>query len=164
MRRQTAVRFAPIVSLVFFLTADPAFAGPDWTEVGDAGSSFGGAQVPLAPPGVIQLSSISGSLGLRGIDQEDMYFIRVIAPLTFSITTGSSEFNPVLYMFNITVNGDALGLLANNDTSSDNTTPRIVGVATDGTGAVLVSPGDYLVAITGFGRYPGKFRRADLPV
>jgi uncharacterized protein (TIGR03382 family) len=170
MRRQDAQLFQTISICLPFLFAAPALAGPDWTEIGDAGSTFGSAQVPLAPPGVVQLSSISGQLGtsLRGvIDQEDMYFINVVSPSTFSITTGSAEFNPVLYLFNITVNNDALGLLANDNESGDVSTPLLVGAATDGTGVVLASPGDYLVAITGFGRYPvsasGPIFRFDSP-
>jgi len=136
------------------LLAAPALAGPDWVEIGDAGSSVLTAQAPLRPPGAPQLTSISGTLGGPGIDEEDLYVVRITDPVMFSMTTGSADFNPVLWLFHVTVTNDALGLLANDDQAAGNPLPRLVGAATDGTGVVVSSPGDYIVGITGRGRVP----------
>ena len=141
------------VSVPVFLAA-PALAGPDWIEIGDAGSFLLSAQIPAPPPGVTQLSTISGTLNALSGDLEDLYVIRIDAPLTFSITTGSADFDSVLYLFNITINDEALGLLGNDDQATGNNLPRLVGAATDGTGVVVSSPGDYLLAVTGRGRIP----------
>lgn len=134
--------------------AAPALAGPNWIEVGDAGSSLLTAQRPTLPPGVTELQTISGNLDPTAADFEDLYIIDISQPVMFSMTTGISTFNPVLYMFNITVNDEAFGLLANDDQAAGNPIPRLLPAATDGTGAMINEPGLYLIAITGAGRFP----------
>jgi hypothetical protein len=136
--------------------ASVALAGPDWIEVGDAGSTVTTAQVPLNISGVTFLRSISGGLasGVGVPDYEDLYVIRVTDAVNFSITTGTADFNPILYLFNITVNSEGLGLLANDDQSAANDLPRMVAQSTDGTGVQVSQPGDYVLAVTGFGRAP----------
>lgn len=153
MRSHSALRSAAVVASTLTFAAS-ALAGPDWVEIGDAGSDVRTAQVPLRPPGGGQLATIAGSLDGRGADFEDLYFIAVTDPVTFSITTGSADFDPVLYLFNVTVNNEALGLLGNNDQAAGNPLARIVSPATDGTGVVISSPGDYIIAVAGSGRFP----------
>jgi hypothetical protein len=130
-----------------------ALAGPDWTEVGDAGSFFNSAQ---APAGTGQIRSISGSLGGRGpsVDYEDMYIIGVDTPTAFRLEVINPGFDAQLFVFNITLSGGALGLLANDNADGNTTDPLLTPVATDGSLAILDLPGDYLVAVTGKGRNP----------
>lgn len=135
-----------------FAFASMAVAGPDWTEEGDAGSFAGDAQIPA---GNGQIRSLTGRLGVRGgIDFEDMYLIGVDDPGQFSLTILNTDFDAVLYMFHFTQAGAALGLLANDNRDEESILPRLVGMATDGTGVTLDLPGDYLVAVCGAGRRP----------
>lgn len=133
--------------------ATTAFAGPDWTEVGDAGSFSDNAQVPT---GNGMINSLTGRLGLRGseMDFEDMYVIGVDDPGAFSLTILNANFDAVLYMFHFTQAGAALGLLANDNSEVESTIPHLVGMATDGTGVTLDLAGDYLIAVCGAGRRP----------
>jgi hypothetical protein len=109
-----------------------ALAGPDWLEQGDAGSTIGSAQVPARPFGAPALTSIAGSLSEGFIDPDYV----------------------VLYLFNITINGEGYGLLANDDESAMSTLPKLTGASTDGTGVIITFPGDYVLAVTGYGRTP----------
>lgn len=131
----------------------PALAGPDWTEVGDAGSSLGTAQAPM---GVGQIRSIAGSLGaeIGEPDFEDMYIIGIDEPTTFRLDLLSANFDAQLFIFNITLSGGAIGLLANDNADEMLSTPALTNMATDGTGAVIDLPGIYLVGISGAGRNP----------
>jgi len=135
-----------------------ALAGPDWLELGDAGSTIGSAQVPTRPFGAPALTSIAGSLseGFITPDYEDLYLIRVTDPGAFAIRPLSADFNVVLYLFNITINGEGYGLLANNDESATSTLLKLTGSSTDGTGVILTFPGDYVLAVTGLGRMPSS--------
>lgn len=151
------VRAAAAASLA--LIASPASAGPDWIERGDAGSVLDTAQPVVGSQGRVR--SISGVLssgaGLFGDppapDLEDMYLIRITEPTNFSFVAASAQFNPRLYLFNVTLPGEALGLLANDDTSMGSGA-SLTGVATDGTGARVSLPGVYAIAICGFSRTP----------
>lgn len=138
------------------LLAPAALAGPDWIEIGDAGSGVGTAQIPLRLSGVTFLRSISGSLasGYGVEDYEDLYVIRVTDAVDFSIAPASADFNAVLYLFNLTVNSEALGLLGNDDASEESNLPLLVQMSTDGTGVQVSTPGDYVLAVTGLGRVP----------
>lgn len=135
-----------------------ALAGPDWVEKGDAGSTLGTAQVPVAPgAGVLTLRTISGSLqGSRGgsSDFEDLYYFRVTNASGFRIRPITSNFNAVLYLFNVTVNFEGLGLLANDNENVESFLPQLLPAATDGTGVLLTTPGNYVLAIAGSGRVP----------
>lgn len=138
------------------LLTSSALAGPDWLEQGDAGSQLGTAQPTL---GVGQLQSISGSLGSGaglgngGLDLEDMYLIQVLDPSTFSMTISSADFDAQLFIFNVTLPGEAFGLLGNLDGPEGNI-PFIGNMATDGSGAQISMPGVYAIAISGAGRLP----------
>ncbi len=133
-----------------------AVAGPDWLETTDAGSVIATAQVPSRPFGAAGLTSIAGSLsqGLTQPDYEDLYFIRVLIPTAFSVRPAFADFNVVVYLFNITVNGEGYGFLANDDESTSSTLPKLRHQSDDGTQVILVFPGDYVLGITGAGRVP----------
>lgn len=134
----------------------PAFAGPDWVELGDAGSGVFTAQVPLRPIGVTRLGTISGRLGnaVIGEDFEDLYYINVLEPLEFTLTTGNADFDPVLYLFSLTVNNELFGRLANDNANGETNIPMLMSMSNDGTGVVITQPGDYVIAIAGAGRVP----------
>ncbi len=147
-------RLHQIVTVTSVLTCGSfAVAGPDWTELGDAGSDPRSAQIPL---GDGDINSLSGNLGDRGteFDFEDMYYFGVSDPGSFSLSIAVADFDAQLFVFHITNAGAALGLLANDDMSEESSLPMLTSMATDGTGVVLDLPGDYLVAVAGRGRNP----------
>ena len=133
-----------------------ASAGPDWLEQGDAGSMISSAQLPSRPNGAAQLTSISGNLAsaFAEPDYEDLYRIRITDPVNFSIRPAFADFNVVMYLFNITVNNEGYGLLGADDESPTSNLPKLVGSSNDGTQVIVVYPGDYVLAVTGFGRVP----------
>src|SRR5688572_23939271 len=57
MRSHSALRSLAAAATPLML-AGSALAGPDWIEIGDAGSDVPGAQVPIRPPGAGQLATI----------------------------------------------------------------------------------------------------------
>lgn len=126
--------------------------GPDWIEGGDAGSDLAHAQITT---GSGEIHRISGTLagGLDTPDFEDMYLIRVLKPTEFLITGDTADFDPVLWIFNVTKAHQAFGLLANNN-GPEGLMPVLTAHATDGTGAAITEPGVYAVAVSAFGRYP----------
>lgn len=146
-----------IVSLaVVGVSATSAVAGPDWVEAGDAGSTIFDAQFPVRPIGVLELNSIAGVLAdaVGQPDYEDLYFIRVVDPGSFSLSVAFADFDAVLYMFNLTVNNELYGLLGNDNMNEETNLPGMASMATDGTGVVITRPGDYVIAVTGAGRAP----------
>jgi hypothetical protein len=155
LRTRTALHALAGSALVMGLSSH-ALAGPDWLEQGDAGSTITGAQKPERPQGATGLTSISGNLaaGFTEPDYEDLYYIRITDPANFSIRPAFADFNVVLYLFNITVNGEGFGLLGNDNESPTSNMPKLTGMSTDGTGVEVTVPGDYVLAVTGFGRVP----------
>jgi hypothetical protein len=149
MHRKSVVGIALFGSA--FIAA-PALAGPEWIEQGDAGRLVGTAQKTF---GEGNLTSIAGSmsLGFGVSDFEDMYLISVLDPDNFSIAIHSIDFDSQLFIFNVTLPGQAFGLLANDDTS-DGFNPLLTSMATDSTGAGITAPGIYAIAISGSGRNP----------
>jgi hypothetical protein len=133
-----------------------ASAGPDWLEQGDAGSTISAAQLPARPVGATGLFSISGVLAsaFTEPDYEDLYRIRITDPVNFSIRPAFADFNVVMYLFNITVNNEGYGLLGADDESPTSNLPKLVGSSNDGTEVIVTYPGDYVLAVTGFGRTP----------
>lgn len=141
-----------------------AVAGPDWVEAGDAGSSILTAQVPVSPAlNITTIRTISGTLtgSARGEpgnpqapDFEDLYFFKVTQVGEFSIRPISANFDAVLYLFNLSVNFEGFGLLANDNENSDSVIPQILPFATDGTGVQISVPGDYVLAVASKGRVP----------
>lgn len=147
-----------VVAAVACALSASAVAGPEWVEHGDAGPVIGSAQ---PTQGTGNLGSIRGRLGVAGtslgpIDLEDMFLIKVIDPTTFTMQITSATFNPQLFVFNVTLPGEAFGLLANDDTNSG-MLPFIDRFSTDGTGAQINLPGVYAIAVSGAGRNPTAF-------
>ena len=148
--------FGRIAAFFLVSLSGTALAGPDWLEQGDAGSAILTAQKPERPVGAQSLQSVAGSLasGFNQPDYEDLYYIRIMNPGTFSIRPVFADFNVVLYLFNITVNGEGYGLLGNDNESPTSNLPKLTAFSTDGTGVQVSVPGDYVLAVTGFGRTP----------
>lgn len=152
------VRIVPVVAFAFACAVgSTAVAGPDWVEGdNDAGSFFFSAQATL---GAGALTSISGKLSAfpslhgGGEDFEDIFLITITDPANFSITISNATFNAQLFLFHITLPGQLLGLLANDDTIFGQT-PVLTSMSTDGSGAQLTAPGQYALAIAGAGRFP----------
>jgi hypothetical protein len=151
LSRASAFLFRSTSAFVVCVSAMPAMAGPDWVEGGDAGSFFLTAQAPRRPDGAEQLRTISGSLasGVLGDDFEDLYFIRIINPAAFTASVEFSEFNAKLFLFDITVNDELFGRLANDDGGEDSTLPFLSPASTDGTSVIITRPGDYILGISG---------------
>jgi hypothetical protein len=129
-----------------------ALAGPDWVERGDAGSTLRSAQVTA---GLGTIRSIIGTLSPadRGQgDMEDLYIIRIAEPATFSFSISSADFSPSLYLFNISLAGEAFGLLGKRGDGAGSF--AMGGVATDGTGAQVTQPGLYMLCVTYSGNAP----------
>jgi len=153
-------RAAGAAALLFSSAA--VYGGPDWVEQGDAGSTIGSAQLVL---GLGQIESIVGTLssgtaagttiGDPGSppDFEDVYLLRIETPGAFSFQVMNANFDPQLFLFNVTIPGEGLGLLANNDTPMS-MLPFLTSPATDGTGATVLLPGVYALGVSGLGRVP----------
>jgi len=130
--------------------------GPDWDEVGDAGSLPGSAQVVS---GTGPLSTIRGTLSSTafGGDQQDMYLIYITAPTMilgggFSATTsqaagGSTEFQSALWLFDFNGFG-LLGTTASEQMASFGGGATMGNASTDGTGIMITVPGLYYLAIS----------------
>jgi hypothetical protein len=133
------------------LTAAAAFpvialAGPDWVERRDAGSTLREAQFTN---GIGGIRSITGTLNPsdRGLaDLEDLYIIRIISPGTYSFTVNALNFSPALYLFNISLAGEAFGLVGERGDGALSVV--LSGNATDATQAQITQPGLYLLACT----------------
>jgi len=135
-----------------------ALAGPDWDEIGDAGSLPATAQAVV---GTGPLSTIRGTLssgGLLGQDQQDMYLIQITEPTLifgggFSATTdsllgGSTKFDSALWLFDI----NGFGLLGTTaefgHRGSRDGGVTLGNSSTDGTGIMITMPGFYYLAIS----------------
>lgn len=131
-----------------------ALAGPDWVEGNrDAGSTVQTAQTIV---GVGSLNSLSGSLGEGfGIpDYEDMYLIRITDAAEFSFTLSNAQFDASMWLFNVTRAGEGFGLLGNLDVGFDDNRPMLTSFSNDGSGARVLNPGVYGLAISLAGRRP----------
>ena len=145
-----------------------SFAGPDWEEVCDAGSLPSTAQ--NTGGGV---KSIKGKLGPCGPmpegvpDLEDMYKIVINEPTGFCARTvpstptqdccgntyipqQGSNFNTQLWLFR----SNGLGLLANDNDPGNSPLSLIGHAANDGSGAAILDPGTYYIAVSGANRIP----------
>lgn len=141
--------------------ASVASAGPEWTEMGDAGSGLPDAESPTNMGGG-PLAGIKGKLdgapGPRGMgDFEDVYRIRITDFTMFSATispntSGSPTFDSQLWLFDEMGNG----LLANDDNPAFgmNGEAGLGRVSNDGSGAELLQNGIYFLAISGAGNIP----------
>lgn len=127
--------------------------GPEWDEVGDAGSLPGSAQTVL---GTGPVGQIRGSLATTafGGDQQDMYLINITGPTAvlggpFVATTdsslgGSTSFDSALWLFD----ANGLGLLGTTSATFSGGAATLGNFATDGTGLVITTPGLYYLAIS----------------
>lgn len=146
-----------LLVLVLGVVHASALAGPEWPEGGDAGSVPGTAQVigPGTGPVTKIIGRLEGPPGLpgRGMgDFEDMYLINIIEPQLFHASTaladgGLAAFDSNLWLFN----ADGSGLLGNLNSPQDVNAARLDRAATDGTGAEVVEPGLYYLAISSVG-------------
>lgn len=151
-------RIAAVVALV---VGPCALAGPEWPEGGDAGSLPGSSQaVTNGGGGTVTkiIGRLEGPPGLphRGVgDYQDMYRINIVDPNLFSASTsavngGFAAFDSSLWLFNL----DGSAILGNQEYFLDPSSARLTGQSTDGTGAQIVAPGEYLLAISGAGSDP----------
>lgn len=150
-----------LAAILVMAVGSCALAGPEWPEGGDAGSLPGSAQ-PISNGGGGVVTKIIGRLegppGMphRGIgDFQDMYRINIVDPMLFSASTsavngGSADFDSSLWLFNL----DGTAILGNLEYFLDPSSSRITGQSTDGTGAMIVTPGEYLLAISCTGSDP----------
>lgn len=129
-----------------------AAAGPDWSEVEDAGSLAGQAQTPI---GSGTLNSIMGMLssGPQPPDLEDMFLIRIVDPANFSARILGGSWDAKLYLMAPGPGGTALGLLA-NAVGPGGENALLLNAATDGSGAALTAAGDYYISVCGAGDIP----------
>jgi len=141
-----SLRAAALAMSVF--TAPLALAGPDWQEQGDAGKFVGSAQATL---GVGSIDSISGEFaaGILDPDLEDMFLISITNPAAFNITVTSANGTLGLFLFNVTLGNEGLGLVA-----TIAGTGSLSGTSNDGSLAGVNTPGIYALAIAVPGRYP----------
>ena len=147
--------FAAVILSLFVTCPVQAFAspaGPEWTEMKDAGKLPGGAQVPQ---GIGVMNKIHGKLEgeefVAGGDYQDVYLIRVvdfenfIATLAPPTAGGAADFDTQLWLFGL----DERGILANDEASAGSGYSALGDAADDGSGAALTSNGLYYLAITG---------------
>ncbi len=141
-----------------------AHAGPVWQEIPDGGGDAGAlpvdAQVVGGGGALMRIDGSLDGMSLRGGmgDFQDMYLICVNEPALFKATTvvsggGSATFDTQLFLFHMS----GMGLLANDNEGSATMQSTLLPAATDGSGAVLTTPGLYLLAISGFNSDPLSF-------
>lgn len=151
------------------LLASPAHA---WIEVGDAPDGVAGSFQTIDTSQGPELTSISGTLAGPGAargatdDFVDAYLLRVNDTVTFQASTNNAgtapNFDTMLWLFD----ASGMGQLANDDVSVAEVRSRLLASSTDGT-AITITPGDYILAITGFEFVPlnGAAERIfDIPV
>lgn len=156
---------AQFVGLISGLTlASASLAGPEWMEMGEAGSLPGNAQavtgngtdpVEKVSGRLSGLSPITGGVGMG--DFQDMYLIKIVDPQAFRASTrddfnGFAGFDAQLFLFKT----DGTGLIANRDSTTNDPNPLLLPFTTDGTNLQIESPGLYLLAISGFPSFPGN--------
>jgi len=143
------------------LAVPVAHAGPEWTEMNDAGSTLPDAETPTGTGPLAGLKgTLSGSPPPRGTamaDFEDVFRVFIDDPKNFSAfvspnNDGTPTFDTQLWLFDRT--GD--GVIANDDNSMAgmNGESGFFNAATDGTGAIVEFPGVYFLAISGAGNAP----------
>jgi hypothetical protein len=127
------------------LPASAAFAGPDWQEIGDAGSLVDSGQ-PVVGSG--NLSTLSGAFsdGFGFGDYEDVFLINIDNPLAFSVSIFSSVGTVGLFIFDVPSGNPIVGSISGT----------LTGTATDTTGAAITTPGLYALAIAVQGNTPGN--------
>jgi hypothetical protein len=159
-----AARIVPCIlsMMISCVVTERAMAGPDWDEICDAGGTPGGAQVITSP-----VKTIRGRLNACALagtpDMEDMYRFTINVPTIFCArtvllgtnvdccgeetapATQGTTFDTQLWLFRSTGHG----LLANDNESGSSTLSFLPNAANDSTGAMVVLPGIYYLAISG---------------
>lgn len=139
-----------------------AIAGPTWdvdyTE--DAGETAATAQVITINSPVINIFGRLTGYGFTGTDLVDMYAFTVSSPTLFTLSTaggelgGEADFDTQLFLFRRKggsgSNQRAIALKANDNAASGLIGSRI-GEGAVNSDTILLTPGVYFVAITGFG-------------
>jgi hypothetical protein len=152
---------AALLTLLALAASGNASAGPVWEEppVSDAGWQPVAAQITR---GDSALYRIIGQLcdGGRGsprgcADQQDMFLIFISDPENFLASTspkhgGSADFDSALWLFR----ADGCGLLAHRHLDPDDRGATLTPVASDSSGAALIEPGYYFLAISANGSFP----------
>lgn len=156
------------VCAVALMVTNSSFAGPDWVEDGDAGSSIESAQViNNVVGGQVQriVGQLSGGGTVAGIDAdfEDLYLINITDPSKFMVSTapqfgGSADFQTSLWLFDF----DGFGQLGNvyspqsplGGAAGEILGSTLFNFATDDTGHVITKPGLYYLGITGVPNHP----------
>lgn len=153
-----------LMTVVILLSAvSSASAGPDWDEVGDAGSTPGTAQI-IGGGGPVKTirGNLTGAPLAGGPDFEDMYQIIIDEPTIFCARTVplnatldccnqpinpllGTNFNTQLWIFK----ADGRGLLGNDDQPGNAPFSALTNTANDGSGAMIVTPGIYYIAVSG---------------
>jgi len=137
----------------------PLLAGPDWDEIGDAGSLRSTAQVLFGSGPVRTLAGNLFAASLAGDeeseDAQDMFRLVIVDPVTITFFAGTAAgfggeatFNTRLWLFD----SDGFGLLANDDSGGPQS--GFFDMSDDGTNIVIDAPGVYYLAITGAGVEP----------
>ncbi len=131
------------VMLVLALAGPTARAATVFSEQGDAGQLVGTAQTTVGP------GSLSGILGsLLGVDDIDLYLLRINDPAAFSATTvapGTEVVDTQLFLFTST----GLGLAAAGDAG-----PLETNATFPAGSLAALTPGVYLLGVAQFDDVP----------
>lgn len=137
--------FLMLVSLITLLGCSSVASADSWTEVGDAGSLLGNAQLPV---GNNPLTSISGMIASS--TDADMYRIFIEVGATFSATTvgtGGTQLDSQLFLFN----SAGFGVYANDDTAVGQLRSTLTAGDPNSPNVNLTT---YYLVITGFNLNP----------
>lgn len=136
------MRTTPLLAML--AAASAAFAGPDWTEVPDAGKLLPGQAIPFSP-----VESITGELigtdAFGGPDVVDLFSLTTTVPNT-KVRTGAllagreANFDTVLFVFNAA----GQGVVANDDAGPGDTSSVVT----------IPTPGNYKLAVAAKGVQP----------
>ena len=126
--------------VLLHLAVAPATYADAFAEIGDAPETLPGQP---AAGGANPLTAITGVISSP--TDADLFRILITSPTTFrALALGSGTVTDTqLFLFN----ASGLGIVGNDDTGSLN---ALIGPAIPG----LITPGEYLLAITGFDRDP----------
>ena len=121
-----------------------ALAGPDWTEIPDAGKlTPQSITLPIQPDSITGV--LSGTDANGGPDVVDSYDLIIESGETFVATTsemvplsrsGPTNFNAALWLFRL----DRTGLVANRDINTEDDGARLFSMPTDGTPVQITTP------------------------
>lgn len=146
-----------VIGVCVLSAASAVWAGPEWTEIPDAGNLGPTAQTPL---GTGTLAGIRGTLtgaGPRGVgDFQDIFRIVIKDPMSFSAFVvpnmgPAPVFDSQLWLFD----EFGVGVLGNTDAGGPiSGLPGFTSISTDSSGSEVVNAGIYFLAISGAGSIP----------